>query len=256
MNQSSIGRPVPSLGRTFGGVWWLTFNSCFTIKAWLTIVLGTSVLVLIGLTSTAAGDGPQFYGWVRDFYFLFVAPLLIFATAGRAMRDQMKSPSVDYIFTRPVHRSMYVVFKYVAHVAATALIYLPPLAAVLVLGWYRQAPDLWLVAPRLLLTQLLLVAATCGFGFFFGALTSRYIVLGLVYGFLVEKGLGAIPTRVASLSVSRHLTTLLQFDRANPSWAASGVAIVMLILFAVLTVVASALVIQRREFLGDGSKGV
>jgi len=58
-----------------------------------------------------------------------------------------------------------------------------------------------------------------------GLIHRRYMVLGAVYGLVVEVGIGQIPTNINTLSITRHLRTLLannahlaqQFD-----WSAQG----------------------------------
>jgi len=47
-----------------------------------------------------------------------------------------------------------------------------------------------------------------------GQITKRYLALAVVYGFIVEMGIGAIPTNVNNFSLVRHLKTLLVHDNA------------------------------------------
>jgi hypothetical protein len=57
--------------------------------------------------------------------------------------------------------------------------------------------------------QLVVVPAYGAIAAFLGLLTRKYLLLGLVYGFVVEIGIGQIPTNINTLSVARHFRDLL-----------------------------------------------
>ncbi|HEU5078679.1 MAG TPA: hypothetical protein VFT72_05675 [Opitutaceae bacterium] len=246
----------PSAGRVFGGVWWLTFKQFATVNQLLFTLGIMAVVFLVGFTATFRDTEHNFHGWLENFYFLLLAPLLVFVSSGGAMRDQMKPAAADYIFTRPVRRWLYVIFRYIAQVAMLSLVYLPILATALAVGVIRDIPEIIAYAPRLLGTQELLILAVSGFGFFFGALTSRYIVIGLAYGFIIEMGLGSIPTQIARLSMSRHVRTLVEPFTENLTASGTFAAVTTLIVFAVVTLALAALIIQRHEFAGGRGKDV
>jgi hypothetical protein len=82
--------------------------------------------------------------------------------------------------------------------------------------------------PVFLATQFLAVFAWCALGAFLGQVTNRYMAMALVYGFIVEMGIGRIPTNINHLSLIRHLKTLLAHDPALQNiyqWSGSGVAL-------------------------------
>jgi hypothetical protein len=47
-----------------------------------------------------------------------------------------------------------------------------------------------------------------------GQVTKRYMALAMVYGLIVEMGIGSIPTNINTLSLMRHLKTLLAHNAA------------------------------------------
>lgn len=250
----------PSPARVFGGVWWLTFKQFLTVNQLLFTLGAMALLFVVGYAATMRDSVHNFYGWIGNFYFLLLAPLLVFVSSGGAMRDQMKPAAADYIFTRPVSRWLYIVFRFLAQVIALSLSYLPILAAAVSIGFIRDVPGLAGYIPRLLSIHLLAIAAVSGFGFLLASLTSRYIVVGLAYGFVIEMGLGAIPTQISRLSMSRHIRNLLQpfiesvsSDGLDSESVSSALA---LIGFALVTLAISAVVMQRHEFSGDRAKDV
>lgn len=66
-----------------------------------------------------------------------------------------------------------------------------------------------------------------------GMLHRRFLVLGAVYGLVVEVGIGQIPTNINHLSINRHLRTLLA--NLGPfqdtyGWSAEGTLTSVLVL--------------------------
>ncbi|MEO5960060.1 MAG: hypothetical protein ABIZ49_02490, partial [Opitutaceae bacterium] len=136
-------------------------------------------------------------------------PVIAFINAGGTIRDDLKPTSVDYVFTRPVGRSAFMVFRYLSHVACAQVDFLFGLLVVTGIGIYRGVPEFAAALPSLLLGQMLLVAAFSAFGMLAAMLTSRYIVVGLAYGAIVELGVGQIPTQLNQLSMTAQVRGML-----------------------------------------------
>ncbi len=86
-----------------------------------------------------------------------------------------------------------------------------------------------------------------------GLTNKRYLVVGVVYGFIVEAGIGLIPTNINNISISRHLRTLLANHPAVRdlySWVPDGTSFSALMLLAgtVLFVAAGATLFTLREY--------
>lgn len=211
----SAPRIAPNHWHAFGGIWRLTFRRFLAPGQLLSTAGMLVVLAVLSYATTKPGNIRDYFHWTAGFYLVFLVPVMAFLSGAGAIRDEMKSDSVDYVLTRPVRKPAFIVFKYLAHMACLQVVYLFPLALLAALGVYREIPDIIGALPILLTGQLLAVAAFVAFGFLCGVLTSRYIVLGLLYGGIVEIGLGQIPTQLNRLSMARHLRNILE-----PLWAA------------------------------------
>ena len=115
---------------------------------------------------------------------------------GGAMRDEMKSGTVDYVLTRPVPRPAFVVFKFIAHMLCTQLDFIVAFAVVLVFARVHAVPGLAMIATKLLLVQMLLVVAFGALGFLSGAIAARYIVIGLAYAGVIEAGIASAQAEI------------------------------------------------------------
>ena len=203
-------RVTPNAGHAFGGVWRLTVCRFFAPMHWIVLAGLLVVLVLFSIPTSpnqaAAAQG--FLPWVGGFYLTFLVPILAFLTAAGVMRDEMKGGTVDYVLTRPLGRPVFVLFKFLSHLACAQLDFLCAFAVVVGIGVYWEVPGLWAAGPLLLLAQAMVITAFSAFGFLGGVLTSRYVIVGLLYGGIVEIGLGRIPTQLSRLSMTRHVRTL------------------------------------------------
>jgi ABC-2 type transport system permease protein len=247
----------PSLLHAWGGVWRLTTGRMFSPGRWLA---GGVLLVLLGVLSWLAmtgGGGELFYDWATSFYLLVLVPVVAFLAGAGAMREDAQSGTVDYVVTRPVPRSLYVVYRYVAQLGWAQVFGLAGLGVLLGVAVIRQVPGVLAMAPVLVATQALAILAFLALGFLCGALTSRYLVLGLTYGAVVEIGLGHIPIQLNRLSILHHLRRLLEPSApgaeasASPAW---GSTTGLLLLITALLVAAAAGWFATREFAGDQPK--
>jgi ABC-2 type transport system permease protein len=258
-------RVVPHLGHALGGIWRLTLRRFFSPNYWLMLAAALAVLGLLAFAGNheAARDvaeGRGYLKWMVDFYLTFVLPIIAFITAAGALRDELRPDSVDYMFTRPVPRPAFVVGKFLAHVVCAQFDYLLALAVLLGVGVYKHIPDLFAAVPLLLVAQVLMVTVFSAFGFLFGLLTPRYVVIGLCYGLLVEIGVGQIPTQLNRLSMIHQVRAMfpmiiLRPDTVAPPPAASPVLTAAILLAMTLFLLtATALAFSLKELAGVQGK--
>ena len=207
--RAALPRVTPNTWNAFGGIWRLTFRRFLAPTQWLLLLAGIAIIVLVLLASVRVGRAPFYSGWTLGVYLSFLVPLLAFISGAGAMRDEMKPGSVDYVLTRPVFRPAFVAFKFFSHLVCVQFLYVFALAAIVGVGMHRQVPNLSAAVPWMLLAQALLVTAFTALGFLCAAITTRYLVLGLAYGGIVEVGIGSIPTQLSTLSLTQQVRTLV-----------------------------------------------
>ncbi|HWW02382.1 MAG TPA: ABC transporter permease subunit [Candidatus Acidoferrum sp.] len=167
-----------------------------------------------------------FYHWLIDFYFFVILPLQCVRGAGGVIRDELQADTLGFLLTRPLSRARLLVLKYLSQTAWLQLILLLETLLLFLAGRLRQMPALGSLLPLFLAAQFLAVLAWSALGLFLGQVTKRYLAIALLYGFLVEMGIGRIPTNVNTLSLIRHLKTLLAHNPALQTlyeWSGTGV---------------------------------
>jgi hypothetical protein len=150
-----------------------------------------------------------FYRWLIDFYFLLALPLYCLSACGSMIRDELQAETLGFLTTRPVSRARLFLIKYLCQIS-----WLQTLVAVhgLLLfgvGFARGVSGLGSVMALFFGAQMLGLLAWGALSALLGLTTRRYMVLGIIYGFVVEIGIGRIPTNINSLSLTRHLQGLL-----------------------------------------------
>ena len=150
-----------------------------------------------------------FYHWLIDFYFFIVLPLNCVRLSGALIRDELQADTLGFLLTRPLSRAKLVAAKYLSQTAWLQIVLLLETLLLFAVGGLRQIEAIGHLLPLFLATQFLAVFAWSALGLFLGLLTNRYIAMALVYGAIVEMGIGNIPTNINTLSVMRHLKSLL-----------------------------------------------
>jgi ABC-type transport system involved in multi-copper enzyme maturation permease subunit len=250
-------RVTANLSHAFGGVWRLTWCRFLQWSHWGTLLIGLGVLALLSLGS----EGPRrlheprhYIQWVVNFYITFLVPAIAFMAAASAMREEMKATTLDYVLTRPIPRPAFLGCKYLSHLACIQLDLLFAFVVVLAVGSFRGVTGLMVVVPQLLVCQVLLATAFTAFGFLCGSLTTRYVVIGLIYGGLIEAGVGQIPTQLSRLSMTHQVRELLVPVVDHAVAAASVVSwlgtIALLLAFTAFMLTAAATVFSVSEHSG------
>ncbi|MDA1274140.1 MAG: ABC transporter permease [Verrucomicrobia bacterium] len=203
----------------------------------LLLFLICSIPLLVWFT-IQDGRSEPFFHWTIDFYLLLLLPLYCLSVCGALIRDDLQADTLGFLTTRPLTRGKLFVMKFICQILLLELLALGSGSLVLAAGLMRSIPDLLAFAPAFLTAQFLGVFAFGALSALLGLFTQRYMVLGIIYGFVVEFGIGRIPTNVNNLAISRHLRTILgnnESIRDMYHWTSEGT------LFSVLTVSAAAL---------------
>lgn len=172
------------------------------------------------------GRTEPFYHWLVDFYFFVLLPLQCVRSTGGVIRDELQADTLGFLLARPLSRARLLVLKYLSQTAWLQLILLLETLLLFLAGSLRQVPSLATLLPLLLAAQFLAVPAWSALGLFLGQLTKRYLAVALLYGLIVEMGIGRIPTNINTLSLIRHLKTLLAHNPALQTlyeWSGAGV---------------------------------
>lgn len=253
---------MPNAAHAFGGIWRFTARRFFTPGYWLMLA---GLLGLLGIFSLPAAPNHAaaargFIPWAGGFYVGFLLPVFTFISVASSIRDDFGPGTVDYIFTRPVRRPVFVVFRYLALMICTQIDFLFACALIAGLGSFHGVPGLAAALPTLLFGQIIAVVVFSAFGFMAGALTSRYVILGLVYAGLVEAGLGNVPTQINQISLVRQVLGILRPILGENHGALTRLAatstmnppgiVALLLAVSVALVGISALVFSLREFAG------
>ena len=209
-------------------------------------------------TQARAGDmwwgrTEPFYHWLIDFYFFMVLPLGCVRGCGALIRDELQADTLGFLTTRPLGRARLLVLKYLSQTAWLQLAAVLEAVLLFAAGQLRTIPALSTLLPLFLATQFLAVLAWSALGTVLGLATSRYLAMGILYGLFVEMGIGRIPTNINTLSMMRHLKTLLSHNSALQGiyeWTTTGVplAVSALVLATVLFVGLAAFLFTVREY--------
>lgn len=248
-------RVTPNLWYAFRGILWLTSHRRRGLRHLLTLTgLLAAFALVAGTTLRSATSLDEFVTWASNFHLGLLVPVIAFLSSAGSLRDDLKPGANDYLFTRPIARPVFVLFRYGAQMLCLQLEFLLAFMVLSSVGVYRHVPDLLNALPPLFLAQTILVAAFSARGTLCGVITSRYVILGLAYAVIVEIGVAALPNRIAAIAIKHQILQLVRGHLHLLGPAAltpnlvSGVSTVGV--FILLTLGLAALIFSRQQHSG------
>jgi ABC-2 family transporter protein len=155
------------------------------------------------------GRTSPFYHWLIDFYFFVILPLSCVGACGALIREELQNDTLGFLTTRPLTRAKLMIVKYLSQSAWLQIVVLVQALLLFGAGSLKQIPGLGTLLPMFLVIQFVAVFTWSALGALLGLVSKRYMAIALLYGFIVEMGIGRIPTNVNTLSMIRHLKSLL-----------------------------------------------
>lgn len=192
----------PGFLRAFAGIWVFT-----RLNRWFVIAFAAFV-PLLTLAAVEQGSQSQFLNLAVKFHQLFVLPLFCLGVFGPLIRDDVQADTLGFLLTRPVTRARLLLLKFLCLTLLVQGVVLVAGVIILLCGLAKGVTVPGLVLP-FFASQAIAVLAYGALATLFGLLSRKYMVLGLVYGGIVEVGIGGIPTNIQVLAVSHHLETVL-----------------------------------------------
>src|SRR5262245_57925658 len=108
-------RPVPNAANAFGGIWraatagFLAPSRLILIAA----IIGVAGAITYA-TFVSSGRVTPVWRGLSMLYTTLIIPVITFVSGASSVRQEMKSTTVDYIFTRPIARFMFIAFRFLA----------------------------------------------------------------------------------------------------------------------------------------------
>ena len=153
-----------------------------------------------------------YFSWLLNFYFFLALPLYCLSACGGMIRDELQADTLGFLITRPVGRARLFLIKYGCQVLWLESIVAVHGLLLLTVGAMLDVPGMASIFPLVLGAQFLAVLSWGALSALLGLVTRRYLILGIGYGFVVELGLGRIPTNINTLSLARHFRGLFGHD--------------------------------------------
>ena len=217
--ETTLDKPSihPNFFGILAGIWKLTWKSQLTWKKVYGLLSNVMVLPLLSyfaFSSSApmaqiGGQSNTFYMFTVDFYILLVLPITCLTVFGGMVRDDLQEDTVCFLLTRPMKRWQFFLTKYLSHLAWTQITTALTLLAFALAGTLRGVDDVPNLIFTLLIIQIPAVVVYGAISSLMGLTTKKYLVFGIIYGFVVEFGIGQIPTNINTLAMTNHLKSLL-----------------------------------------------
>lgn len=255
--ESPVIAGMPSFLNTIKGIWLLTWKSRLAVRRLplvILLLLALPVLTAIIVRYPASDDvSDAFYTISVFLYFLQILPLACLIVCGAMIRDEIQADTLGFLITRPLSRFRLFLAKYLSHMFWLQILFLVESLLFLIVGLVAGVPHLLKLLPLALGTQILSVLAWSALSSLMGLLTKNYIVWGILYGFIVEIGIGKIPTNINTLSLTVNIKRILShsFPGEFYGWPTdkAGLAVLVLLMAPIGLLAISGILFTWREYL-------
>ena len=208
--------------RAWAGLWSLVWRSRLTLRRAPRLLALT--LILPGLAAVL--------GRLRGRQRLPANPAQPPARRGRAPDQPDHHGGTDpgrgrtgnpaYLCVRPLRRSVFFLLFHAGHLLWLELTFLLSGLLLLGVGFWQQVPGINGLAIPFLLAQAAGLLAFSSLSAVTGMLTRRYLVLGLLYGAVIEIGVGGIPTNINVLSLAHHVRVVVSTSETASAFLVSN----------------------------------
>ncbi len=245
----------PTFHGALAGVWLLTWRPRLTWRhsaGLLATILAMPLLASLGWFAHEE-QVSQFTHWVIFFYLQLALPLYCLAVLGDLIRGELQTNTLVFLATRPLSRARLFLIKFVCELVWVQCLAATSTGLLLGIALALGVNELASAAAKIFAIQIVAVAAYGALSALLGMLHRRFLIVGAIYGLVVEIGIGQIPTNINNLSINRHLRTLM----ANASgfqkwhgWSSEGTFTSVLILAAAVVILTglAALLFTWREY--------
>jgi hypothetical protein len=252
-----VPRAVPGgwagAARTFLGLWLFTWRTQTALRRWPGLVVTVAGVPLLAWVTVDRGELRPFLQWATGFYLLLLVPLYCLFICGGMIREEVQQDTLSYWTTRRAGRGRLLATRLVCQLIWLQLVAGMTGVLLLAAGWRLEIPGIGGMVWVFLGVQFLAVLVFGALSTLAGLVSKRYIVLGILYGVVVEVGIGRIPTNINLMSMTRHLQGLLAFHPGVAEvrgWVAEGWIwpVTILLGATVLAGGAAALLFAFKEF--------
>lgn len=212
ISNAPAGTPGPtSLGAVILAIGSLEVTALLRPGAWLKFGLFALGLIVVTKLSVPHGNEKMFSQWMVDVVALKIVPLLCLVVGGGVLRNQIRSFTIEYLWTRPARKAHLAIAAWCSTVSIVFAQAIVGTVVVHATGSFLGVENIWDGLPMLLITEFVVILAFSALSLALGVYSGKYMVFGLLYGLIVESGVSRIPTNLNLLSVTHHAEVLLSY---------------------------------------------
>lgn len=246
--------PGGELRRAWGGLWSLVWRSRLTLRRTPRLLALYLILPVLAAVLGNSGGGSAYLQILLNLQLAVAVPLISLITMAAPIRDETDQGTLPYLSVRPLKRGVFFLLFHASHLLWLELAFLLSGLLLLGVGFWLQVPGISGLAIPFLLAQAAGLLAFSSLSAVAGMLTRRYLVLGLLYGAIIEVGVGGIPTNVNVLSLAHHVRVVASMSETASAFLVSNqgnAAFSIFVLIAVGLVGAgiAASIYSYREFI-------
>jgi ABC-2 type transport system permease protein len=191
------------------GMWILTWRQKLAWRQIPGVVVTLVTLPVLLFLTLTAGLGEEYFCNFIGYTLQLILPFFCLTLFGDLVREDLQANTLVFLTTRPLSRAQIYLFKFCGVWLWAELIMGLHVVLLAGVGWARQVDGALPLLALAAATQFLAILVFGALSALLGLLQRRFLVLGLLYGLVVEVGIGQIPTNINTLSMVRHIKSIM-----------------------------------------------
>jgi ABC-type transport system involved in multi-copper enzyme maturation permease subunit len=235
------------------GMWILTWRPLLAFSRWPKLVITLLALPLLLYSTLQPGSRQQLFCMFVCLFLQLILPFYCLAVFGDMIREELQANTLVFLTTRPMTRVRLYLLKFFWIWVWTEMLMLIHLGILAIVAWARGVEGAMSLLALTTVSQFLAIMVFGALSAFLGVLQRRYMVLGLLYGMVVEIGIGQIPTNINALSMLRHIKSIMGHNptvQLFSEWEPQGIirAVAAMMIATVVFLAAGAITFSCKEF--------
>jgi ABC-type transport system involved in multi-copper enzyme maturation permease subunit len=241
---------------SFRGMMVLVWRQKLSWRQWPTIALTLFTLPVFLFATMKVGHAQQYFYLLIGLYLQLVLPFYCLTVFGDLIQDELQAKTLVFLTTRPLTRVQLFLLKFFCLWTWVELLMFVQAVLLIIAGWAHEVSGLASLFGLLVAAQFLAILVFGALSALFGVLQRRFLVLGLLYGLIVEVGIGQIPTNLNTLSMMRHIKTIMGNNpnlRELLEWAPQGTytSVAAMVIAAAVFLALGATLFTYKELLAQ-----
>ena len=187
------------------GLAYMRIREILTWNSGIRLLIVFAVVFVVHLLVGIKTDSSRFWVTAIDLTLLGFLPFYCLVKGGESLRSEIRDGTIEYCWTRPTSRASLYFGYYISSIIGILLFTFVCLAAVFFAALSLGDIESFVSLVRIAIGGLAIALSFSALSSALGAITQKFVIVGIIYHLIVEKLIGNLPTLASRISILKNL---------------------------------------------------